>query len=384
MREGLEIVIFGLSVTSSWGNGHATTYRALMRGLFERGHRVTFLERNLPWYAQNRDLPKLTYGTVHTYSAVNAMLRRFRRQIINADVVIVGSYVPEGELIGKWVTRYAKGITAFYDIDTPVTLAGLERGSCDYISAELVAKYDLYLSFTGGATLRKIERRFGSRMARPLYCSADPDVHSPENRPAKWDLGYIGTYSEDRQPWLEQLMLEPAREWREGRMIVAGAQYPREIAWPENIKRVEHLAPKRHRRFYNSQRFTLNLTRDEMKRAGYSPSVRLFEAAACGTAIISDWWPGLETFFRPGRDILISRSGRETLEYLQDIPEKECLAIGQNARNRILKQHTALHRAMELETYIAEVQGRRLENRERAENAALREAAASVAEQVGD
>ncbi|HEX5423724.1 MAG TPA: glycosyltransferase [Candidatus Acidoferrales bacterium] len=357
MNESLDIVIFGLAVTSSWGNGHATTYRALMRGLDARGHTVTFLERNLPWYAHNRDLPRSPYGRVHTYSNLRKMKERFRKLVAAADLVIVGSYVPDGSEIGEWVTRTSKGLTAFYDIDTPVTLAALERGHCNYISPSLIGRYDLYLSFTGGPTLRQVERRFGARNARPLYCSVDPGIYATESCPTRWDLGYIGTYSEDRQPWLDRFMLAPARESATVRMVVAGAQYPPEIDWPRNVKRIVHLSPRGHRRFYNAQRFTLNLTRDEMRRAGYSPSVRLFEAAACGTAIISDSWPGLDTFLRPGKEILITRSGRDTLEYLTDLPEKNRIAIGLNARARILSEHTAVHRAIELESYVLASRG---------------------------
>jgi len=361
MNDSLNLVIFGLSVTSSWGNGHATTYRALMRGLHARGHRVVFLERNLPWYAQNRDLPKLPFGRVHTYASLAGMKEKFCKIVAGADLVMVGSYVPEGISLGEWVIRTAKGATAFYDIDTPVTLAAVDRGACDYLSMRLISRYDLYLSFTGGATLRRVVR-LGARNAAPLYCSVDPKVHSPESREPRWDLGYIGTYSEDRQEWMERLMLAPAREWKEARMVVAGAQYPAAISWPANVERIEHLPPRKHRRFYNSQRFTLNLTRDEMRKAGYSPSVRLFEAAACATPIISDAWPGLDSFFQPGDEILLTRSGKNTLEYLREFPEKDRMALGVNARNRILRQHTALHRAMELESYVAALRGARSES----------------------
>ncbi len=385
MAESLEVVIFGLSVTSSWGNGHATTYRALMRGLAARGHRVVFLERDLPWYAENRDLPRLPYGCVHTYSSISSAKRQFRKLVTDADLVIVGSYVPEGVEIGEWVTQTAKGVKAFYDIDTPITLAALERRTCDYISAGLMSAFDLYLSFTGGPMLRRIERRFGAKRAEPLYCSVDPQVHSPERRATKWDLGYIGTYSPDRQKPLEELMLAPAREWKQSRMVVAGAQYPENVCWPPNVERVEHLPPDAHRRFYNAQRYTLNLTREKMRRAGYSPSVRLFEAAACGTPIISDNWPGLETFFRPTDEILVARSGRDVLEFLRDIPEKERLVIGASARKKILHHHTADHRARELESYVAELRGEHIDASTIRSGSAIGAAAVtSAAGQPGD
>lgn len=351
----LSIVILGLSITSSWGNGHATTYRALMRALIRRGHEVTFLERDLPWYADNRDLPKPPYGRLHLYRSLNGLKRRFAGAVRDADLVIVGSFVPEGIAVGEWVMRTAQGMTAFYDIDTPETLARLARGDAGYLSRELVPRYDLYLSFTGGPVLEELERRFGACHARPLYCSVDPALYAPEKRETRWDLGYMGTYSADRQPPLEQLLCAPARTWPEGRFVVVGPQYPRGLGWPRNVRRVNHLAPGRHRAFYTSQRFTLNITRAAMRRAGWSPSVRLFEAAACATPIISDLWSGLDDFFRPGKEVLVAHGSAEALAYLRDMSEEEREALGHSARARVLAEHTAAHRAAELEGYALEI-----------------------------
>ena len=355
MTKPLDIVILGLSITSSWGNGHATTFRALMRALSARGHNVCFLERDMPWYAENRDLPNPPYGLTQLYKSVAELKRRFARKVTDADLCIVGSYVPDGVEIGEWVIRTCRGVKAFYDIDTPVTLAKLNDGDAEYLTPQLVCLYDLYLSFTGGPVLRKIERELGSPMARALYCSVDPKVYFAEPCKAKWDLGYMGTYSVDRQPSLEKLLIEPARCARKLKTVVAGPMYPDEISWPRNVERIEHLAPAAHRRFYNSQRFTLNLTRADMRAAGYSPSVRLFEAAACATPIISDYWPGLETFFELDREILTASSADEVLRYLSEISETDRRAIGERARKRVLAEHTAERRAIELEEYVAEV-----------------------------
>jgi spore maturation protein CgeB len=353
----MKIVILGLSITSSWGNGHATTYRALVRQLAARGHEVLFLERDMPWYADNRDLRAYPHAEIALYRSRAELDRSHRAAVRAADAVIVGSYVPEGIAVGEWAIRNAGGATAFYDIDTPVTLARLRRGSIDYVSRELVSRYDLYLSFTGGPTLRRIEEEFGSPCARPLYCSVDPAAYHPEAAPARWDLGYLGTYSLDRQPALKQLMLQPAARWPKGRFVVAGSQYPKRIAWPANVARVEHLPPRRHRSFYNRQRFTLNITRADMVAAGYSPSVRLFEAGACGTAIISDTWPGLEEFFVPGKEVLVARSTGDMLRLLQETPRALAISIGAAARRKVLARHTAAHRARELEAYLQEVSG---------------------------
>ena len=351
----LRIVILGLSITSSWGNGHATTYRGLMRELHNLGCDVLFLERDAEWYASNRDLPCPPYGRTEIYADLADLRRRFAERVRNADLVMVGSYVPEGIAVGQWVIKTARGVTCFYDIDTPVTLAGVERGGIEYLSRGLIARYDLYLSFTGGPILTRLEKKFGARMARALYCSVDPTLYYPDPRDIEWDLGYMGTYSADRQPALERLLSDPARRWPEGRFAVVGPQYPAGIRWPSNVQRIQHVAPRDHRAFYNAQRFTLNLTRASMVEAGFSPSVRLFEAAACGTPIISDAWPGLDTLFAPGKDILVAESGQETLRYLREISEAERLELGRRARERVLAAHTAHHRAGELIGYVLEL-----------------------------
>jgi spore maturation protein CgeB len=347
----LRFVVIGLSITSSWGNGHATTYRGLLRELAARGHHVLFLERDVPWYAAHRDMPAPTFCETRLYTSLAELKRRHTGAVRTADVVIVGSFVPEGTAIGHWVTRTARGLTAFYDIDTPVTLARLEAGDHDYLEPALVSRYQLYLSFTGGPTLDRLERVYGSPAARALYCSVDAELYYPEPASSmSWDLGYMGTYSEDRQRALQRLLLDSASRWPGGRFIVAGPQYPPDVVWRSNVERIEHLPPDRHRSFYCGQRFTLNLTRAAMVRSGYSPSVRLFEAAACGTPIISDVWDGLDTLFEEGREVLVARSARTVIDWLVDMPEDERHSIGAAARARVLSAHTAAHRALELET----------------------------------
>jgi spore maturation protein CgeB len=355
MKQPFDIVILGLSVTSSWGNGHATTYRSLIRGLAARGHRVLFLERDAPWYAGNRDERRPCGAHTELYDSLEDLTSRFEHEVTGADFVIVGSFVPEGAQVGEWVTSVAKGTAAFYDIDTPVTLAKLAEGCREYITPELIRRYRLYLSFTGGAVLRLIENQYGAPMARALYCSVDPEQYRPQPGAYRWDLGYLGTYSDDRQPALESLMLEPARLWKQGRFTVTGPMYPEEIRWPANVDREIHLSPREHPAFYCSQRFTLNITREAMKRAGYSPSVRLFEAGACGTPIISDWWEGLDSLLDPGKEVLISSDAEDTLRYLKDWPDAKRLALGHAARRRILAEHTPGQRALQLESYLQEV-----------------------------
>jgi spore maturation protein CgeB len=369
--------VLGLSLSSSWGNGHATTYRALLKAFAERGHDVLFLERDVPWYAAHRDLPDPGFCRMALYPDL-AGLEAHRRAIAEADAVVVGSYVPEGVAVGRLVQEWANGATAFYDIDTPVTLAKLARGDEEYLSPALIPGFDLYLSFTGGPTLDLLERRYGAQAARALFCSVDPAAYRPlPGAPCRWDLSYLGTYSADRQPALERLLIEPARRAPERRFAVAGPQYPGEIEWPANVERLEHVTPADHPAFYASSRFTLNVTRADMVRAGHSPSVRLFEAAACGTPILSDAWEGLDAILSPGAEIAIAEGPEDVLAAL-DWPEERRLAVAEAARRRVLAGHTAAHRAAELETHLRAAVARRRNRRQTAAAAAARAADAQV------
>ena len=353
----LSIVFIGLSITSSWGNGHATTYRGLLRELASRGHDITFLERDVPWYADHRDLRRPPYCRAVLYRRPEA-LRAHAALIRKADVVVIGSYVPDGVAVAQWVQSIRSGVTCFYDIDTPVTLAKLARGDHEYLSPGIIPGFDIYFSFTGGPTLDLLERQYGARAALPLYCSVDPESYYPENSGPSWDLGYLGTYSSDRQPKLESLLIDPARQWDGGRFAVAGPLYPDDIAWPANVERIDHLPPSEHRAFYTRQRFTLNITRADMVAAGWSPSVRLFEAAACATPVISDPWPGIDEILEPGKEVLLARTAHEALAIIRELPEEERRSLGKAARRRVMRSHTAAHRATEFETGVERALGR--------------------------
>lgn len=343
----MRIVVLGLSITSSWGNGHATNYRALCSALRERGHDVLFLERDTPWYAGNRDFEA---PWLRLYDAVED-LETWDTDVRAADLVLVGSFVPEGIAVAEWALATATGIVAFWDIDTPVTAAALRRDDCAYLTPALVPRFDLYLSFTGGPLLDEL----GAARPRAFWCMVDPARYAPTAVTPRWDLGYLGTYSEDRQPTLEELLVRPARSLHEARFAVAGPMYPDALVWPANVERIENVAPGDHAPFYSAQRFTLNVTRADMIRAGWSPSVRLFEAAACAVPVVSDWWEGLPAFFEPGREILIADDAGEVERILTEIDEGERRAIGARARARVLREHTASQRAAELESLVAEV-----------------------------
>lgn len=359
----MKIVIFGLSITSSWGNGHATTFRALCRALRARGHRIVFFEHNLEWYQNNRDLPDPDFCEVHVFENWKDVLTLARRELRDSDVGMVGSYCPDGVAAIRELLDRPSIVKAFYDIDTPITVSQLrERGETDYIRREQIGALDVYFSFTGGPMLRELEDRFGARRAVPLYCSFDPEQYHafPVQKRFACDLSYMGTYAPDRQPKIDELLCEPARRSADRHFIVAGPQYPDSLVWPKNVRRIIHLNPRWHARFYSSSRLTLNITRRDMVLAGFSPSVRLFEAAACGATIVSDNWPGLDSFFQPGTEILLPNLPDDVCRYMEDMSEADLRGIGRRAQERVLAEHTSDQRAKEFECAVSEV-GMRIE-----------------------
>ncbi|HEY0785509.1 MAG TPA: glycosyltransferase [Acidobacteriaceae bacterium] len=359
----MKITILGLTITSSWGNGHATTYRSLCRALHARGHRIDFVEKDVEWYASHRDLASPEYSPVWLYSDWEQDGRELAcRLCADADLVVIGSYFPDAIRATRVLLDRVRAPLAFYDIDTPITLAALRAsGRTDYLEASLIQAYAAYMSFTGGPVLAELEARFGSPLAAPLYCSVDPALyHRVPSQPGyQADLSYLGTYAADRQAKLMTLLQAPARRLPEQSFLVAGPMYPEETRWAENTRLLSHVPPREHAAFYSSARFTLNLTRQEMVDAGYSPSVRLFEASACGAAIVSDRWTGLDAFLAPGEEIVTVADTEDVVRVLCEMPESERLRMGERARERILSEHTAEHRARDFESIVERMGAKR-------------------------
>jgi spore maturation protein CgeB len=350
----MRLVIFGLSVSSSWGNGHATLWRGMIRALVRRGHETVFYERDVPYYAEHRDLTALDGLRLELYSDWDEARRRAEADLRSADAGIVTSYCADGAAACELVRASRASVRIFYDLDTPVTLQRLSRGEqVPYLPRDGLRGFDLVLSYTGGDALRQLRTRLGAERVAPLYGHVDPDQHRPvrAQRRFRADLSYLGTYAADRQPALEELLLRPARQLRSKRFLVAGALYPDGFPAEQNVRWLPHLTPGLHAAFFSSSALTLNITRRAMAEAGWCPSGRLFEAAACGTPILSDWWKGLDNFYAPGREILIARSAADTVAAL-GIGAGELRQIARAARERTLDEHTAAHRAAEFERLL--------------------------------
>ena len=350
----MKLVVFGLTMSSSWGNGHATICRGLARGSSGRGPRVVFFEKDVPYYASHRDMTDPAGAELIIYEAWADIRRRAGIELDGADAGIVTSYCADALEACSLVLSSKAAVRCFYDLDTPVTLKAFEGGGkVPYVPPYGLGGFDLVLSYTGGRALEGLKASLGAKDAEALYGSVDPKAHGPALPVPEYaaDLSYLGTYAEDRQEALAELFIEPAARLPEKKCIIGGALYPQDFPWRPNIYFVRHVPPPIHPSFYCSSSFTLNVTREAMREMGWCPSGRLFEAAACGVPVISDWWEGLDEFFEPGSEIMIAPRAAEVLSALE-MNDAEIRGIGRRARERALTGHTSSARAAELELMI--------------------------------
>ena len=353
------LTFFGLTISSSWGNGHATLLRGLFKALSARGHHIAFFERDVPYYAAHRDLVEMPGVELYLYRDWNEIAVTARNVVAESDVAIVTSYCPDGIAATELVVSSNVSLRVFYDLDTPITLEAMQKGEqLAYIGPRKLLDFDLVLSYTGGAALTALQDQLGARYVVPLFGSVDPAIHHPAPPRSSYeaDLSYLGTFAPDRQELLDRLFLQVARRMPARRFIVGGSKYPMDFPWQPNIWYVQHVSPAAHATFFCSSPLTLNVTRGAMARMGYCPSGRLFEAAACGVAIISDEWEGLETFFQPGVEIIVARTTDDVIEAMR-LPQSELSRIAAAGRQRVLESHTATDRAIELENILNATRG---------------------------
>lgn len=347
----MRIIIFGLTVSSSWGNGHASLWRGMLRALAGQGHEIVFFEKTVSYYADTRDAWPIPTGVeVRFYDGIGDIVEGLAAESYRADVAMVTSYCPSGAEICRLLMKYVTGLTVFYDMDTPVTLRSLHQGAkVFYLPEEGLGAFDLVLSFTGGRALAELRSRLGAKRVQPLYGWVDGGCYRKVQPCAEYSsaLSYLGTYAADRQPALQELLLKPADRYPAQRFFIAGAQYPDDFPWAPNIHFVRHLPPDLHPAFFCSGRATLNITRSAMKEFGYCPSGRLFEAAACGVPIVTDAWEGLEEFFEPGLEILRVETSQQVVQVLE-MSDRELQQIADAAQTRVMEDHTAENRASQL------------------------------------
>lgn len=339
-------------MSSSWGNGHATIWRGLLRVLGEKGHQILFFEKDVPYYAKHRDPIQFTGVKLYIYQNWKEAYSLAKMESDQMDVGIVTSFCPDAIKATEFLISSSIPLKLFYDLDTPVTLNSINtQGNIDYLGPHLLKDFDAVFSFTGGNALEDLKVKLGAKKAFPLYGCADSFSYKKVSSQPKFisDLSYMGTYSKDRQTTLEKLFIEPAKKLKEKKFKLAGSLYPTALAqfcFPSNLNYIPHLPPLEHPAFYSSSQLTLNITRRVMAKMGYCPSGRLFEAALCKTAIISDYWEGLDEFFTPGQGILIAQNSDDIVQILSLSPE-ELNKIAKNSFENVMECHTAEIRAQQ-------------------------------------
>ena len=351
----MKLVIFGLTISSSWGNGHATLWRALCRGLHARGHEIVFFERDVPYYARHRDQHEPQGCTLRLYSQWEDVVTEARRSLRDADVGMVTSYCPDGRVAAAAVLDSTAALKVYYDLDTPVTLARLRDGQrVDYLpatdSAPSISSSATPAATRSGSCARHLAHGRSRRsMAASIRMSTGRSMPTRGSHVTSRISARTRPIARTRSTGCSS-----SRRFgvRPGGSHWPGRMYPPDFRWTPNMFYLSHLPPGDHPSFYCSSSLTLNITRGPMAEMGFCPSGRLFEAAACGTAMLSDWWEGLDAFFTPGRGD--SRSPNDTPDAVAalDLSDAERRAVGRRARERALDCHTAAIRAGELEQLI--------------------------------
>jgi len=349
--------MIGKSILSSIRYPQADLYRGLVGELAQRGHRTVFLECERPDEKWQRDMLRTPYCDVWTYATTDSLLDEYTPAIEAADIVILGSAVPEAHRIAAWIADKARGVKVYYDTDLARTLASLSNNNSDKecVSCSTVPIFDLYLSTTGGSALDQLMQEYGCRFAKPLYESIDPyffyrtDVHK------QYDLGFIGNFKPERDQHLEELLLQPARHTPNRRFVLAGDHYPPDVDWPDNLTYLEHLPETNHVDFYNRQHCSLVLAREDRRALGFTPSKRLLAAAACGVPILTHHWEGIEQFFEPQREVFLVEDCHQVLDVLYQSNEIDRRRVGDFARERVLAQHTTAHRTDQLLSFWHEI-----------------------------
>ena len=352
----MKIFVFGSSLTSSYWNGAATYYRGIYKNLSALGHEVTFAEPDIYGRQQNRDTDQITYAEVVVYETprqVDSLLAR----ACDADLVVKHSGVgADDELLeaGVLECRSSETRVAFWDVDAPVTLARVEENARDPFR-QLIPEYDFVFTYGGGPPVVERYTCLGARNCHPIYNAVDPETHHPvpPDPTLQSDLVFVGHRLPDRERRVEDFFLRAAAMTPEFSFVLGGEGWAGK-PMPANVRWIGHVGTGAHNRVNCSARMVLNINRDSMAQAGFSPPTRVFEAAGAGACLITDAWTGVETFFTPGSEILIASSAEEIVALLRNTGAEKAAQIGTRMRERALRDHTYGLRAQQVHEILNE------------------------------
>jgi spore maturation protein CgeB len=353
----MKIAFYGSSILSSYWNGAATYYRGLLRALADLGYDITFYEPDVYDRQKNRDIEVPDWCSVVVYDATAEALLRVAEQAAQADIVVKASGVGfEDEALLKAVLSKARpgALTIFWDVDAPATLAQL-RAEADHPLHKHLRRIDLVLTYGGGEPVVYAYRAAGARECMPIYNGLDPTTHHPVPPDPRFscDMGFLGNRLPDRERRVETFFLEPAAGLPNRRFLIGGSGW-HDKPMPANVVSLGHVGTRDHNAFNVTPQAVLNISRESMAENGFSPATRVFEAAGAGACLITDAWLGLEFFLKPDEEVLVARDGRDVAAILSDLTPRSAREIGQRALQRVLGEHTYVHRAAEADRVFRE------------------------------
>jgi spore maturation protein CgeB len=352
----MNISFFGSSLVSAYWNGAATYYRGMVRCLHERGHQVTFYEPDAYDRQKHRDLADPPWATSVVYPATEAAVREALQAARGADVVVKTSGVGVFDELLEAAVLEMGGVRVFWDVDAPATLERMRANPADPFRA-CVPRYDAVFTYGGGEPVIRAYKEFGARRCVPIYNALDPTTHFPVPREDRFaaDLAFLGNRLPDREERVEEFFWKAARLLPDRRFLLGGNgwdDYPR----PPNVQYLGHVYTADHNAINSTPLTVLNVSRQSMADYGFSPATRVFEAAGAGGCLITDAWEGIELFLEPGREVLVAHCGEEVAEHLVSLDAARARSIGAAAVQRVLRDHTYVQRAAEVEAFLGHLQ----------------------------
>lgn len=361
----MRIVLFVHSLVSDWNNGNAHFLRGVTTELADRGHDVCVYEPREGW-SRRHLLEESGTRAGSDFREIFPLLRTrlydleeldLEEAVDGADVVLVHEW-NEPWLVGELGSLRARGAPfqlLFHDTHHRAVTAPAEMARYD------LSAYDGVLAF-GGVIRDLYLQRGWARRAWTWHEAADVRLFRPLVGPRQGDLVWVGNWGDDeRTEELQELLARPARKLRLTGSVY-GVRYP-----PKAVRALEraglrfrgwlpnHQVPE----VFAGHKVTLHVPRRPYAEAMPGiPTIRPFEALACGIPLVSAPWDDAEGLFRPGRDYLVARDGREMTDTLEAVLGDPLLgaSLAASGRERILERHTCAHRAEQLLTIVGELE----------------------------
>jgi spore maturation protein CgeB len=352
----MKIAFFGSSLVSSYWNGAATYYRGIIKSLHALGHDITFYEPDAYSRQQHRDIEDPPWAKVVVYSVDGPDgLYEVLESAESADLIVKASGVGVNDsFLDQVVVEIQRpgALSVFWDVDAPATLDRVQQDPSDPFN-ELIPRYDMILTYGGGAPVVEAYTRLGARLCVPIYNAVDPSTHfpSPPDPRFQGDLGFLGNRLPDRESRVDEFFFKAASALPESTFVLGGNGW-QDKQVPANVRYAGHVYTADHNAFNCSTKAVLNVNRESMARYGYSPATRVFEAAGAAACIITDQFEGVQLFLEPESEILVAKDGEEVGALLKKTTERQARQIGWKAQARILAEHTYAHRAKQLDSLL--------------------------------